>query len=388
MRLIPFEYAVRNLGRSPRRLVAMLLGSTLLIGLLLAAAAFVRGMNRGLSAGGSTGNVIILGAGSEESLERSEIPASVADLLRAAVPGLRTRLGQAYVSPEVVMALVVRLRRDAPAELQAVLRGATPTALLVHDRVQMIAGRPPETARDEVMVGVLAATRLGVSEAELAVGRQIWFADRAWTISGRFAAPGSVMESEIWFPLADLMTATKRTTLSCVVATLGQAEFDDVDAFCKQRLDLEIVALPEAEYYARLRDFFGPIRTMVIVTAGLVALGGLFGGLNTLYAAFASRIRELATLQTLGFSRLAILVSLLQEGILTTAAGALLSTLLATLLLDGLAVRFSMGAFGLVVDGPVVAVGLASGLLLGAIGALPPAWRCLRVPVKDALRAV
>jgi ABC-type antimicrobial peptide transport system permease subunit len=125
---------------------------------------------------------------------------------------------------------------------------------------------------------------------------------------------------------------------------------------------------------------------MVWVTAALVALGGLFGGLNTLYAAFAARVREFATLQTLGFSRLAVLISLVQEAVLVTAGGALLAALLAILFLNGVAVRFSMGSFGLVVDAPVVAAGLLAGVGLGVLGALPPAWRCLRIPVKDALR--
>lgn len=386
MRLLPFDYAVRNLGRSTRRLVAMVLGSTLVVLLALAAGAFVRGMDRSLTVSSGDENVIILGAGSEESLERSEIPASVGELLAATVPGLRTRLGVPYVSPEVVMALVVRAQRDAPSDLQAVLRGITPAALLVHSQVQIIEGRAPRTAQDEIMVGALAGTQLGLPPDAVAVGRTLWFAERNWTITGRFIAPGTVMESEIWFPLRDLMTATKRSTISCVVATLGGAEFGDVDAFCKQRLDLEIVALRESAYFARLQDFFGPIRAMVWVTAGLVALGGLFGGLNTLYAAFAARVREFATLQTLGFSRLAVLVSLVQEAVLVTAAGGLLAALAAVALLDGVAVRFSMGSFGLVVDAAVVAGGLLAGVALGVVGAFPPAWRCLRIPVKDALR--
>jgi putative ABC transport system permease protein len=170
-----------------------------------------------------------------------------------------------------------------------------------------------------------------------------------------------------------------------VIVTLDRAEFADVDAFCKQRLDLELVAIRETDYYAKLSRFFRPIRAMIWVTAGLIGLGGLLGGLNTLYSAFVSRIRELATLQTLGYSRLAILTSLIEESVLIACTGAIIASALAMVLLDGISVRFSMGAFALSIDASVLATGLGLGLILGILGALPPAWRCLRLPIRDAL---
>ena len=68
------------------------------------------------------------------------------------------------------------------------------------------------------------------------------------------------------------------------------------------------------------------------------------------------------------------------------ATGALVAGVLARSFLDGMAVRFSLGAFGLMVDAPVLAIGIASGVLLGLVGVLPPALRCLRLPVAQALR--
>lgn len=387
MKLLPLEYAVRNLGRSPRRIVASVLGSVLVVGLILAAGAFVRGMDRSLSPRTTQENVMLLGAGSEESVERSEIQASVAGLVSAAVPGIRARLGQMYVSPECHMAVVMKPEQQSPLELMANVRGVTPAAFLVHAQVQVVEGRAPQAGQDELMAGSLAAARLGVSAERLAVGQQLWFDNRPWKIVGRFDAPGTVMAAELWTDLEDLKVATKRSTISTVVLTLDEGEFADVDAFARQRLDLELVAQREAEYYAKLMDFYGPIRGMVWVTAGLVALGGLFGGLNTMYAAFASRIRELATLQTLGYSRTAIVISLVQESMLMTAVGALLAIVLGFWLLDGVAIRISMGAFGLAMDATTVAIALAAGCLLGALGALPPAWRCLQQEIPGALRA-
>jgi len=368
-------------------LAASLIGSTLVVLLVVAASAFVRGMERSMSVSGRENNVILLGAGSEESIERSQIGANAASEVAASVVGIRTRLGVRYVSPEVHMALLIKPSRDSARTLQAVFRGVTETAFLVHPQLQIVEGRAPRAGHDEIMVGRLSATRMGVGQDTLAIGRTIWFDERPWTITGRFAAPGTVMEAEVWCPLTDLQIATKRyNSISCVVLTLDEAEFADVDAFCKQRLDLELVAVRESDYYAKLMAFYGPIRAMAWVTAVLISLGGLFGGLNTMYAAFASRVRELGTLQTLGFLRSAIVISLVQESVLATAVGALAGAGLGLLLLDGLAVRISMGAFGLSVDGPVLATGLSAGLLLGIVGALPPAWRCLRLPITDALR--
>jgi ABC-type antimicrobial peptide transport system permease subunit len=172
------------------------------------------------------------------------------------------------------------------------------------------------------------------------------------------------------------------------VLTLGPgAELADVELFATLRSDLELTAMRESDYYATILAFFRPVRAMVWATALLVAVGGLVGGLNTMYAAFASRVRELGALQAMGFTRAAVIVSLVQESVLATTAGALAAAAAGVLLLDGVAVRFSMGAFGLVVDGPVLATGLIAGAALGVVGALPPAWRSLRMPITEALKA-
>ncbi len=387
MRLLPFEYAVRNLGRAPRRTVGTIFGSALVVTLLLAATSFIWGMQRSLKISGRADNVILILAGSEESLERSQLNATAAGQVVASISGLASRLGVPYVSPEVHIAMLVKRERDSGEPMLANLRGVTPSAFLVHEQVRIVEGKAPIAGQNELMVGTLASTRMGVPDDVVAVGRSLWFDDRSWKITGRFAAPETVMDAEIWVPLTDLQIATKRDNVSCIVLTLGDAEFADVDAFCKQRLDLELVAIHEADYYGRLLDFFAPIRAVVLATGLLIAGGGLLGGLNTLYAAFSARIRELAALQTLGFSRRAIVISLLEESLLITSMGSLIACVFALTCLDGVAVRFSMGAFGLRVDAPVLAIGLASGLLLGILGALPPAYRCLRPAIPEALRA-
>ncbi len=386
MRLLPFEYAVRNLGRSRVRLSTGILGSTLVVLLVLAAGGFVRGMQRSLTITADRDNVLLLGAGSEESVERSEIGMNVPTLAAASVAGIRSQLGVDYISPEVHMAMLLRMSEDAEREVQAVVRGITPAAFLVHSQVKIVQGRAPRPGAYELMVGQLTAARLDVDPQALAVGRQLWFDNRPWTITGRFAAPHTVMDAELWVPLTDLQIVTRRDTLSCVVLTLGAATLDDVAVWCAQRLDLELVAMRESDYYAGLLAFYRPVRAMIWATAALIALGGLFGGLNTMYAAFAARVRELGALQTLGFSRGAIMVSFFQESLLVTSTGGLLAAAIGLAALNGLAVRFSMGAFSLVLDAPVVLGGLAAGAGLALLGIIPPLWRCLRLPIVEALR--
>lgn len=390
MRLLPFDYAVRNLGRSSTRLLLSVFGSALVVVLVIAAAAFVRGMGASLKISGSPDNVILMGAGSEESVERSEIEASVPSMLEASVPGIRTRSGAAYVSPQVHVMLPVQVDPQSSRSRQVMIRGMTPAALLVHDQVRITEGRLPEPGADEIILGRMVGITLGAAAADLALGKTLYIDAKPWTVVGRFSAPGTVLEGEVWGSITDIMAATKRTTISCAILTLDpdQAEFADVAAFTKMRPDLELVVTPEREYYGKLAGFFEPIKVVAWVTAGLIGLGGLFGGLNTMYAAFASRVREVGTLQSIGFRRLAIVISLVQESVLATAAGSLLACAVGILVLDGLAVRFSMGAFGLIVDPAALGVGLCAGLALGLFGALPPAARCLRLSIPVALKSI
>src|SRR5690606_31009006 len=178
--------------------------------------------------------------------------------------------GVLYVSPEINMALPVRAQAGA-AERQAVLRGVRPVALLVHPEVEIIEGRLPRTGQNELMVGALAATRLGLPDVRLALGQTLYFDNRDWAIVGRFRAPNTVMDAEIWLPLTDLQVATKReSSLSSVVISLGEGEggatFADVDLFARSRLDLELVAMRESDYYSSIAAFYRPIRVMIIVT--------------------------------------------------------------------------------------------------------------------------
>lgn len=381
--MLPLSYAVRNLFRSKTRLLQTIGGSAMVVLLVMASVAINHGMKRVLSASGSDRNVILVGAGSEESIQRSEVAERTAGIAEAAVPGLSETLGVRAVSSEIHYMNYLGLPDGRRS--QAMLRGVTLQALRVHPEVRLLQGNFP--AAGELMVGRLAWRKLGLEESDLKVGGTLTLENQPLKISGIFAAPGTVLESEIWTTLGDLRVLAKRETLSCVVLRLDDpADYAEADLFAKQRLDLELSALRESDYYSRLSAFFKPLRAMTWITAGLIAAGAIFGGVNTLYAAFASRVREMATLQSIGFGRGALLWSLVQESTLACLTGALLASLVAVLLLDGRTIPFSIGAFTLEV-GPGVAIsGILTGLLLGLLGALPPAIRCLKPPLPTALR--
>lgn len=382
--MLPISYAIRNLFRVPARCVQIVLGAALVIVLLMLASALSDGMDAVLRSSGSEKNVIILGSGSEESVERSEVNAAVPSLIAASVPGIKTVLGRSAVSGEIHYNGFLT-PPGGEERRQALLRGVTPAALLVHPEVSLIEGTFPRPG--EAMVGRLATHKMRLSKDAFKIGETIQVDETTLTISGIFQAPGTVMEAEVWTDLGDMLAIAQRDTISCAVVRLGEAEFGDVEVFTLQRLDLELVAMRESDYYAKLSAFYTPLRAMTWVTAALVAAGAVFGGLNTLYAAFSSRIREMATLQAVGFKRSALLISLLQESLLATVIGALLAAGFALWIADGITVPFSIGTFVIDISPSVLGIGLIGGLILAIVGALPPAWTCLRPKLPVALRS-
>src|SRR5262249_45376862 len=149
---------------------------------------------------------------------------------------------------------------------------------------------------------------------------------KEWTVSGHFASAGSALEAELWCPLDDLKAAMKRTDLSVLAFILApDARVEDLRLYFMERVKLEMEATPETEHYEALQKHYGPVRALAWLVVVLVAGAGVFAGLNTMYGAVVGRVRELSTLQALGFLRRAIALSLMQESILLAAAASLLA---------------------------------------------------------------
>jgi putative ABC transport system permease protein len=386
VRLLPWDYGVRNLFRRPTRSLLTLLGLTLVVLLVLVVAGFVRGLDASLAISGDPRVGIVHSLGASENIENSSIAGRTPGIVSASLSGVQRRYGAAYVSPELYLGTRVGAGEDSEPSL-GLVRGVTSSAALVRWRVQTISGHWPGPG--EVMVGRLAATKLGRDPQSLATGRTIQFEGRDWIVSGSFAASGSALESELWCPLDDLQRAMKRQDLSLVAVTLSTPDdFAALDEFCKERLDLELAVTRESEYYASLRRHYTEVRVLAWSVMLLVAGAGVFVGLNTMFGAVAGRVRELGTLQVVGFLRRAILLSLMQESVLLAAAATLAAAAIALPLAHGFAVRFTMGAFPLRIDGFALLAGCAVGLGLGLLGAIPPGLRALRLEIVEALKSI
>lgn len=158
--------------------------------------------------------------------------------------------------------------------------------------------------------------------------------------------------------------------------------------FCKERVDLELQAIGEGAYYELLQKHYGPMRWLAWFIVWLVSGAGIFAGLNMMYGAVAGRVREIATLQAIGYRRRAVLAGLVQEAAILSAAASILAGFIALAAINGTAIRFTMGAFTLRVDGMAIVIGCGVGLMLGVLGAIPPAIKALRLPVAQSLKAI
>lgn len=383
--LLPWEYGVRNLARRPMRTVLTLVAIATVVMLVFVVVGFIRGLERSLAVSGDESVVLVYSVNSEENIENSSIAARTPALLAASLDGTVKRYGVTHVSPELYLG--TRVKTGDQKEGLGLVRGVQRAAPLVRRSIKLIEGRWPGDG--EVIVGRLAAAKLGSSDDALAVGNRIEFEGRAWKICGRFAAGGAAYESEIWCKLENLQTQTKRQDLSLVAMLLSPGRLAaEVELFCKERTDLELRAIRETDYYGSLQQHYKPVRLLAWFVVLLVSGAGVFAGLNMMYGAVAGRTREIATLQAIGYRRRAILLSLIQEGVLLAATGSILSGILALSLLNGLAVRFTMGAFVLRIDSVAILIGCGVGLCLGVVGALPPALKALRAEVATSLKAV
>lgn len=386
LRLLPWEYGIRNLFRQPLRSLLTMGALSIVILLIFVVVGFIRGLEKSLAVSGDPAVVLIYSLGADQNLENSAIAARTPSLLIASLGDIRERYDVPYVSPELYLGTRVKTGEAKTSGL-GLIRGVTTTAPLVRSNVRLVQGTWP--GPDEVMVGNLVAAKLGCHAEDLTIGQSIEFEKKPWRISGRFTAGGSAYESEIWCRLPDFQQALKRQDLSLVALTLTEgASPADVELFCKERTDLELQAIGEAEYYASLQKHYRPMRMLAWLVVGLVGSAGIFAGLNMMYGAIAGRIREIATLQSVGFRRGPILLSIIQESSLLAASASLLAGLAALLLVNGIAIRFTMGAFALRIDGISLLAGCSVGLMIGILGALPPAIKALRLPVAESLKSL
>lgn len=376
--MLPFAYAIRNLWRRRARTSITLLGIAAIVVLVVLLSGFARALTATTEQTAAADVAILTGTTGENDLVRSVISLSAARQLATNLPAVLEVEGERAVSIE----LHIATRRDDQIGL---LRGVEPSVFLVRPRVTVVNGLEPRGPW-ELMVGRLAESRMGLPEGALDVGRTIQLEDRPWKVVGRFAAPGTTLEAEMWGRLDDVMTSTRRTDVSCVAARLESPQaFEDLEAWVvRHGVTYEAVAVRETALYDGLKRALTPIAGLVWVMAFLVLVGGVFASTNTMFAAVLARNREMGALRAIGYGPVAVGLSLLQESILLGLLGGILGFLASGLFRD-LPLKFPMGAFYLDVTPSVRLWGLGAALLIGLLGGIVPALRAIRMPLTDAL---
>ena len=271
------------------------------------------------------------------------------------------------------------------------LRGVSPRVLDVRPEVKIVEGRMFESGRNEIVVGRAASRQF----ANLSVGSSVRWGENTWQVVGIFDANGSVAESELWCDARVLQPAYRRgNSYQSVYARLESVDsFQAVKDAMTADPRLRVTVLREQDYYAeQSRVLQTVIRTVGFIIAGLMGVGAIFGAVNTMYNAVASRTREIATLRALGFQSLPVVISVLVEAVALSLIGGMIGSLAAYLAFDGYQTAtmncqsFSQVAFAFAVTPALLGQAMVYATLMGVLGGLLPAWKAARMPVVTALR--
>lgn len=375
--MLPLRYALRNLARRRARTLLTFVGLAVVTLLAILMAGFAHGLSRSVAASARDDVAVVVGAAGEKDLIRSFLTDGAAREVALAAPGVVEVGGVKAASVELHNATRV-------GHAVGLMRGVTPAAYLVHDAVTVVEGVEPRGPY-ELMAGRLAAARLDLPDEALAVGQTLRLEGVDWTIVGRFAAPGTVLEAELWGRLEDVKAASRRIDVSCVALRLtSPAAFPALEAFASGRLRLEAKALRQRDIYAALSGALAPVAGLAWGMAALVLVAGAFACANTMFASVLARTRELGALRAIGYGPGAVAVSLLQESLLLAGAAGLLGVGAASAVGE-VPLRYPLGAFFVDLGPGVRLLGLASALAAGLLGGIVPALRAVRLPLPDAL---
>lgn len=388
------EISWLNLRNVPQRLgssLVIVVGLAGVVGVLVAMLAMAEGFRATLQNTGTDEHALVLREGANAELS-SGLSREQVDLIRRG-PGIaRTAQGEPIASAELIV-IADLPKRGAGSVANAQIRGVEEMAFTLRPELRITEGRRFTPGPRELIVGRGAAAEF----EGLEVGARIAFRDSDWTVVGHFEAGGSAWESELWADAAVVQSAYRRGgSFQSVSAQLEsptalQTLRDGLAA--DPRLNVKVQS--QQDYYAEQSRPLTRLITVVGYAVGIImGIGAIFGALNTMYAAIATRQREIAMLRAIGFRGLPVVVSVMIEALLLALAGGVLGALIAWLLFNGYTVStlngasFSQVAFDFRVTPELMLHGLGWALAIGLLGGLLPAWRAARLPVTTALRAL
>ena len=380
-----------SLRTVPQRAGSSLVAVTGVAGVVVvfvAVLSIAEGFRAALAGAGSPDTAIVMRGGSDTELS-SGLPLESTRVIKDA-PGVR-RSAEGVVASAELFVVVDVPKRSTGTPANVPLRGVEPAAFGVRDEVRIVEGRTFRPGTNEIIVGRSAAAQF----AGIDLGSTQRWGESAWEVVGIFEAGGTIAESEIWCDARVLQPAYRRgDSFQSVYARLESP--DAFDAF-KDALTtdprLDVMVEREEDYYLGQTEAVTAIITGIAgVIAFLMGIGAVFGAINTMYTAVASRTREIATLRALGFSSGPVVISVMAESVALAVVGGLLGGLLAYAGFNGYQTAtinwqtFSQVAFAFRVTPALLTQGIAWAVVMGFFGGLFPALRAARLPVATALR--
>lgn len=375
----------------PQRLgssVVAIIGIGGVVIVFTAVLSIAEGFRAAMRGTGDPRTVIVMRSGSDTEMT-SAFSGDEARLVGEA-PGIERGADGVLASSELFVIIAVPLSRSG-TDANVPLRGVRPVALAVRPQMKIAEGRMFTPGTSEIVVGRAASRQF----AGLSVGSTVRSGKTSWQVVGIFDAGGSVAESELWCDASVLQGAYQRgNSYQSVYLRLAS---DDTLQQLKDALTtdprLNVTIVREPDYYAQQSQVLqNVIRTIGIGIGVLMGLGAIFGAVNTMYSAVASRTREIATLRALGFGATPVVLSVLGEALLLSLVGGTIGGLLAWAAFDGYQTAtmnwqsFSQVAFSFAVTPALLVQGLVYAAVMGLLGGLLPAIRAARLPVVNALR--
>lgn len=363
------------------------LGIALVVMILFLLLGFVAGLRATMAEESEPHNWIVLSR-AVTAEPSSSITREQYEIIRSRPEIAADKSGAPLISPETVTAFNPAPDGPIDASSFTFLRGVYPIAFKVHRAVRIVSGRAPVAGQTEMIVGQRLAARFPA----LAPPRVLHFGRHEWAIVGLFSDAGSARESEVWTDL-DLLEQDVHMggIYSSMHVTLRPGTGASFKAALTHDARLDLDAMPEAQFYAAESQLANRLRNLGVIVALILAVGAMFGGMNTMYAAVARRSREVGVLRALGFSRGNILISFILESTILGLAGGVAGEIL------GVAVAYGTGLqsrlmsvatfiFSFRLAPSAFVAGLAVAAIIGALGGVLPAWRAARMGVIESLR--
>ena len=380
-----------SLQTLPQRLGAssvIVIGIAGVVAVLVSVLAMGAGFRHTLADTGRPDRVIILRGGSDVELNSNLTRTDVSIISNA--PGLaKDSNGKAVLSSELVTVVNVP-KRDTGTDANVTLRGVGLKLTEVRPELKVVSGRMFRPAVRELIAGVGAARQF----RGLGIGSMVHLRNADWTVVGTFTSNGDVHESELLADVDTVGSSIERNGYSSAVGLLtSPAEFSRFKDALTTDPQLKVDVQREPDYYAAQSKQLTQIINVVGTTVAIImAIGAMFGALNSMYSAVAARGLEIATLRAIGFGALPVLLSVMIEALLLALIGGIIGASLAWLFFNGHSVSTLGGAFAqvvfeLTVTPTLIATGVVWACVIGLLGGLFPALRAARLPVAEALRA-